>query len=221
MRTLGSIINNPDRPQGNYDNSKKSLNFVKKVFGDNIDYDFDEDTQELTIKSAYRNLILKDIVEKENNIEVNFGLPGDEYFNIRYFLSDISKEGLEEKSLFAIAKSYQTFINAFRKSPLTDAEMNTFDISTKTNVISFLERAIDKNAKVALLVHFYKPEGTNPSFNVVFGRDVITQSDNYQQLDSVLIVNNKFKYIPKEAGSIPVSPSTPEIPVTNIDDLPF
>ena len=217
--TLADLTNTNNNNGGTFDNSKKTKAYFDKVFGTNLDFEFNEETQELTLLSPYRNLKVKEYSIKEQSngkvIVVGLGNDDSEYAIVQKRFTDPESDSIAQGVKQAIAISILQFLEATLNRSLTLEEKQKIG---GNNVEEWLEsiKALAGSHPVNALVEFYRETGSSAQFSLVERTKNISAKED---MDSTLVLKKTMTVIPKGGTTVAV-PSTPTI-TTAVDSLPF
>lgn len=234
MFSLGNSL-----PSGNFDKSKKSETFFKSIFGNDLDFKYDEESQELTLLSPYRNLVVKswETTEQSNGkvIVIGLGTAEGRYPVVNLRISDPTNTALASGVIIAISIQISQFLEATLGRPLSLVEKNKITGSNVEEVMASMKALAGTNPVIAL-VEFYKETAKNAQFSLVQRTRNIAYKES--DLDFSKVARDRMTIftpdVEEEAPTSPyreespaaiaaeVAPTTPDFAaVTADDDIPF
>ena len=177
MRKLSDLV--PTGTGGN-NGSKKTQSYFDKIFGTDLDFTFDEESQVLNISSAYKGLKLSNwsIIDTKfgESIAAEFTSDNNKYLKVKYFLGNPVEVCLEKPSdmpesvyndtvvdtynrrMMARGISIINLIEATLRRSLTSKEKDDLGGNTIDEWVLALQKITDNGGEVELLLEFQKED---------------------------------------------------------------
>lgn len=217
----------------------KSKAYFDAIFKGDLDFDFDEATQRITILSPYRNMQFEKLEVKEINQEkkilVTFKGSQGQSQGVTYFINDFTglntSDEKEKKKAAAIGLSIINLLKAFKGDNLSAEEKQQIggkDITALAKSLDDFLQRIKNHARVHVMVTFKEASSEYINFTIPskdreekYVTSIISAKSNPQDVSKLNPTAMSMVVLSKE-GSTSGKANTPNLNTLSSDeDLPF